>query len=365
MSTTAPWKVLVVDDDEGIHSITRMVFRGYQFENRPIELINALSGAQARAVLVEQTDIAVAILDVVMETDSEGLDLVNFIRQQLNNHDLRIILRTGHPGFAPEAEVIIQYDINDYLGKAELSASRLITSVVVALRSFRDIQSVKNQSQQQRCEAKAEPNQPPADSAATPALLSQVSDYFAQKIQPIVADSQRLLQFQHKPMLADLVATLNNRTEQLQQLNLLLQSCEVPPASEPQQTILATLLDNILRQYTAQARAEHWIIDYQIDSQLTETIDISSNWLSSVLLTLLEQAICLAPQTDLSINLTLLQQRLCIEIVGDSRDSELNLSWSQCLQRKLEQLSQNYQGRLENSTSSLVSYSCQIPQAAL
>ncbi|MCJ8339664.1 MAG: response regulator [Pseudomonadales bacterium] len=361
MTTIAPWKVLVVDDDEGIHSITRMVFRGYQFENRPIELINALSGAKAREVLAEQTDIAVAILDVVMETDSEGLDLVNFIRQQLNNHDLRIILRTGHPGFAPEAEVIIQYDINDYLGKAELSASRLITSVVVALRSYRDIQSVKSQSQPRLFEPRAELNQRRTNSVACQALLTQVSGYFAQKIQPIVTDSQRLLQFQHKPMLADLVATLNNRTEQLQQLNLLLQDNAIATESGSQQTILATLLDNILRQYTAQARAENWIIDYQIDSQLTETIGLSETWLRSVLMTLLEQAICLAAKTDLSINLSLQQQRLCIEIVGDSSDREQNSSWSQCLDSKLEQLSQSYQGRIEDSNSSLVSYSCQLP----
>ena len=365
MSATAPWKVLVVDDDEGIHSITRMVFRGYQFENRPIELINALSGAQARAVLSEQSDIAVAILDVVMETDSEGLDLVNFIRQQLNNQDLRIILRTGHPGFAPEAEVIIQYDINDYLGKAELSASRLITSVVVALRSYRDIQGVKSNSQPLQFEQKEQLDKRPADAAACQAPLAKVSVYFAQKIQAIVADSQRLLQFQHKPMLADLVATLNSRAEQLQQLNLLLQAGTMPIVSESQQATLVALLDNILRQYTAQARLENWIIDYQIDSQLPETINLSGTWLSSVLLTLLEQTICRAPQTDLSINLRLSDQRLCIDLVGESRDSEINLSWSQCLDSKLEQLSQNHRGRLENSTDSLVSYSCQLPSPVI
>ncbi|EPJ46183.1 MAG: hypothetical protein OFPI_34940 [Osedax symbiont Rs2] len=361
MSATAPWKVLVVDDDEGIHSITRMVFRGYQFESRPIELINALSGAQARAVLAEQTDIAVAILDVVMETDSEGLDLVNFIRQQLNNQDLRIILRTGHPGFAPEAEVIIQYDINDYLGKAELSASRLITSVVVALRSYRDIQSVKAKSQQPQIKSIDTADQCPTDAIPCRAILTQVSAYFEQKIQPMVADSQRLLQFQHKPMLADLVATLNNRTEQLQQLNLLLQAETIATVYEPQQTLLAEILDNLLRQYTAQARQENWIIDYQIDPQLTETINLSASWLSSVLLTLLELAICRAPLTDLSINLGLSDQRLCIEIVGESRECQTNLSWNQCLDSKLEQLSQLYQGRLENSINSLVSYSCQLP----
>ncbi|MAC46765.1 MAG: hypothetical protein CMI12_07925, partial [Oceanospirillum sp.] len=125
-----PWKILVVDDEEGIHGITRMIFRDYEFEQRPIELISAMNGAEAQAVLLQHPDIALILLDVVMETENEGLQLVEHIRHQMNNPDVRIILRTGHPGYAPEAQVIIQYDINDYLSKAELSASRLLTSVV-------------------------------------------------------------------------------------------------------------------------------------------------------------------------------------------------------------------------------------------
>ncbi|MFC6672615.1 response regulator [Marinobacterium aestuariivivens] len=134
-----PWRVLVVDDEEGIHGITRMIFRGYTFEDRPVELISALSGQQARELLHKHEDLALVLLDVVMESDDEGLRLVDYIRDQLGNRRVRIILRTGHPGYAPETDVIVRYDINDYLSKAELSASRLLTSVVVALRAYRDL----------------------------------------------------------------------------------------------------------------------------------------------------------------------------------------------------------------------------------
>jgi len=43
------------------------------------------------------------LLDVIMETDQAGLDLVEFIRDTLKNETVRIILRTGQPGQAPSA----------------------------------------------------------------------------------------------------------------------------------------------------------------------------------------------------------------------------------------------------------------------
>ncbi len=85
-------------------------------------------------------DIAVILLDVVMETDDAGLKLVDFIRTQLKNETVRIILRTGQPGQAPERQVIVDYDINDYKAKTELTADKLFTSLTAALRSYQQIQ---------------------------------------------------------------------------------------------------------------------------------------------------------------------------------------------------------------------------------
>jgi signal transduction histidine kinase len=85
-------------------------------------------------------DIAVILLDVVMETDDAGLKLVDFIRTQLKNEAVRIILRTGQPGQAPERQVIVDYDINDYKAKTELTADKLFTSLTAALRSYQQIQ---------------------------------------------------------------------------------------------------------------------------------------------------------------------------------------------------------------------------------
>lgn len=138
----APWKLLIVDDEEEVHSITRMVLDGFSFEDAGLEFLSAYSAAEARRILKETPDIAVILLDVVMETPHAGLDLARFVRETLHNSLVRIILRTGQPGQAPERQVIVDYDINDYKSKAELTAQKLFTTVTTGLRSYRDIRVI-------------------------------------------------------------------------------------------------------------------------------------------------------------------------------------------------------------------------------
>lgn len=138
-----PWSVLVVDDDEGVHEVTKLTLSSLEFDGRFIEITSAYSAKEARDILSKPNDFSVLLLDVVMETDYAGLDLVNFIRDDLKNQFLRIILRTGQPGQAPELSVIVDYDINDYRTKTELTSEKIKSCVVSALRSYRDINTIK------------------------------------------------------------------------------------------------------------------------------------------------------------------------------------------------------------------------------
>lgn len=136
------WKMLIVDDEQEVHQLTRLVLKNYEFEARGLHMLSAYSGGGARDVLREHPDVAVILLDVVMEQEDAGLRLIRYIREELNNHAVRIILRTGQPGQAPEQEVVSQYDINDYQAKTELTSQKLYTAVTSALRAWRDIQSL-------------------------------------------------------------------------------------------------------------------------------------------------------------------------------------------------------------------------------
>jgi response regulator RpfG family c-di-GMP phosphodiesterase len=138
-----PWTVLVVDDEPEVHAVTRLALRNFRFADRHLHFLSAHSAAEAEVILRENADIAVMLLDVVMETDRAGLDLVRVVREQLGNQFVRIVLRTGQPGQAPEQQVIAAYDINDYKEKTELTAQKLATTMFAALRSYRDMRTIE------------------------------------------------------------------------------------------------------------------------------------------------------------------------------------------------------------------------------
>lgn len=142
-STQLPWKVLVADDDAEVHRLTRLVLNDLVFDGRPLSLLEARSAAEARVLLDTHRDVAVLLLDVVMENDTAGLDLVANIRKEKAHACLQILLRTGQPGVAPESVVVSDYGINAYQSKADLTSQRFVSSMVMALRTYRDCNALK------------------------------------------------------------------------------------------------------------------------------------------------------------------------------------------------------------------------------
>lgn len=137
------WRVLIVDDEPDVHQVTVMALKAVTVEGRGIDFLHAYSAAEARRLLAQNDDLAVVLLDVVMESDDAGLKLVRYIREELGNCALRIILRTGQPGYAPQIDTIRSYDINDYKTKSELTRVMLFTCMSVAIRSYWQIHQLE------------------------------------------------------------------------------------------------------------------------------------------------------------------------------------------------------------------------------
>jgi CheY-like chemotaxis protein len=96
------WKIAIIDDEPAVHDGTRFALGDYQLNGQGLEILSAYSAAEGRQLMRSHPDVAVVLLDVIMESDAAGLDLVEFIREDLKNDTVRIILRTGQPGHAPE-----------------------------------------------------------------------------------------------------------------------------------------------------------------------------------------------------------------------------------------------------------------------
>lgn len=331
-----PWKVLVVDDEEGIHGITRMIFRGYEFEQRPIELISAMSGAEARTLLSQHPDIALVLLDVVMETDHEGLQLVDHIRNELGNQSIRIILRTGHPGYAPEAQVIVNYDINDYLSKAELSASRLLTSVVVALRAYRDIRNAQQQTLTT-----------PDNQQAEQPLLPEASRQLQAQIAPLLRQSKRLQQLDLNPMALDLCQDIDAWQTRLHNSIQLLDQSHV--ASQTDTVDCQALMHRILQIFLPQSRQQGWLLDYRLETGLDTRIHSDAQILQQLLISTVELAILQADGQDLKLSLQQADQpdHLLFSVGLTNGQPRLSSSpWHSYLQRQLMRLCQQLNGHL-------------------
>lgn len=138
-----PWKIIVADDDEEVHAVTSLALSSFQYKGRGLEIISAYSADQTEQLIRDNPDTAVILLDVVMENHDSGLKLVKYIREAVGNTMVRIILRTGQPGYAPEMEVIYNYDINDYKEKTELTSAKLVTTLIASIRNFDDLKQIE------------------------------------------------------------------------------------------------------------------------------------------------------------------------------------------------------------------------------
>jgi len=137
------WRILVVDDDESVHQITRLVLAESIIEGRKLELVSAYSSKEAQEILADDDSFCMAFVDVVMETDHAGLELVEWIRKEKCNQAIRLVLRTGQAGTAPEAKVIREFDINDYKEKTDFTAGKMTTTVYASIRAYRDIMTIQ------------------------------------------------------------------------------------------------------------------------------------------------------------------------------------------------------------------------------
>jgi response regulator RpfG family c-di-GMP phosphodiesterase len=143
-SSNKAWKILIVDDEKIIHQATKKALLDFSFEGKRLHFLHAHNKAEAQTLIRQYPDTAVIFLDVMMDGEKSGLEVVSYIRKTLKNRFVRIILRTGQPQEAPEEAVIHEYDINDYREKTEMTARKLYTILTASLRAYRDIMLIES-----------------------------------------------------------------------------------------------------------------------------------------------------------------------------------------------------------------------------
>lgn len=141
--TLESWKILISDDEEDVHTLTKTVLKNFVYKNKKLEFISTYNGADTIEAVKNNSDIVLVLLDVIMESDDAGLQVVKKIREELHNEYIQIVLRTGQAGLVPESEVVMDYAINDYKEKTELTSKKLITTIITAIRSYENIRALE------------------------------------------------------------------------------------------------------------------------------------------------------------------------------------------------------------------------------
>ena len=286
--------VLVVDDDEYVHQLTNLVLKGFKFEGQQIELMDAYSGSEAKQRLKAHPHVAVVLLDVVMETDDSGLQVVNYIRNDLKNSTARILIRTGQPGAAPEETVFNDYDINDYLSKTDISANKLRMSLINALRSFRDIKRAA-ELQKQINLANQEQEAANAASKAKSQFLAHMSHEIRTPLNGIIGVADILSGTELTPQQQDYVDLIRSSGEALLAIiNDILDFSKIEANKlELEQTPfhLKRLCEEVQAIFYAPIKNKSLDFSFNLDKQLPENIISDPVRIKQILINLIGNAI--------------------------------------------------------------------------
>jgi signal transduction histidine kinase/HPt (histidine-containing phosphotransfer) domain-containing protein/AmiR/NasT family two-component response regulator len=295
------WKVLVVDDEEDVHKSTVFALAGMQIMGRPLQFVHAYSSAQAFECLQKEQDFSAILLDVVMESEDAGLRLVRIIRLELGLHDVRIVLRTGQPGYAPEIETIRDYDINDYCKKTDLTRNRLCITLTVAIRSFEQIQTIKaahariRQELVERERAELLAQQAQESSRMKSAFVANMSHEIRTPMNAIVGFTNLALQTSLDSRQRDYLSKISGASEHLMGIvNNILDASKISAGKLELHAALFDLrqtLTTIEAMNALSASTKGIALDFQIDSQIPALLVGDDLRLRQVLMNLLGNAI--------------------------------------------------------------------------
>ena len=131
------WRVLVADHDAAVHAAARAGLQDLVLFDRPVVLLHAHTEAEARALLLRESDLAVVLLDAAMQPARGTGGLAEFMRTGAGQRNTRIILRTQQAD--PDLDLLLRHDIGDHRSAAELAPARLRGAVAGALRSYEQL----------------------------------------------------------------------------------------------------------------------------------------------------------------------------------------------------------------------------------
>lgn len=143
-SNRSVWRILIAGDEEGVRETIKYALCDVEVCGRKIEFHDAYNSEMTLRLLESIPDVAVLLLDIVMEKANVGLDLISVIRNDLKMSDVRIVLRGDESNKIPSMDIIRDYDINDCQFKHELTQEKLFILMTSSIRAYKQICTIQN-----------------------------------------------------------------------------------------------------------------------------------------------------------------------------------------------------------------------------
>jgi len=318
VSSESNWKLMIVDDEADVHRMTERILEDITFDGKGFTYLNAYSGKEAKELIVEHPDTALLLLDVVMRTENDGLKVVEFIRSDIKNRFVRIILRTGQPGQAPERKVITDYDIHDYKLKSMLTDQALYTAVISALRTYRDLRIIeKKHNELEKALADAQ-----AAQKARYQILANINHEIKTPLQGILGFTEILMISESNNDNREYLGHIKHSAEGLHKvLSNVLELTEL--AGDSWELNDATILfreymEQIMDTIQTQAEWKSIMVDYDIDKHIPQSIIIDPKRLRQVLMNLLINAVRYTEDGTVSLTVELKPEKQLYFVIKDT-----------------------------------------------
>jgi signal transduction histidine kinase len=296
------WKIMIVDDEADVHRMTERILEDITFDGQGFTYLNAYSGKEAKELIAEHPDTALILLDVVMRTENDGLKVVEFVRNQIKNNFVRIILRTGQPGQAPERKVITDYDIHDYKLKSMLTDQALYTAVISALRTYRDLRIIeKKHNELEKALSDAE-----AAQKSRYQILANINHEIKTPLQGILGFTEILMLSETNDDYREYLGHIKHSAEGLHKvLSNVLELTELVGDSwelNNANILFREYIDQIMDTIQTQAEWKSIMVAYDIDKQIPQSIIFDPKRIKQVLMNLLINAVRYTDDGTVSLN---------------------------------------------------------------
>ncbi len=135
------WSVLVVDDDPVVRHLTRENLRGVDVDGLPLE-IDACENTDAARKLIAATEYALIIMDVAIETEFAGLDLVEELKRSPGVGFTQVVVQSATPMTERSGRQAGMSGIADYWRKGEIAPLRMQVLVRGLVRAYATARSL-------------------------------------------------------------------------------------------------------------------------------------------------------------------------------------------------------------------------------